>query len=72
MYILPVQGKFLNVDFMIYDLYLFLIISRNFFKKQIYNEVTEDIFDMINVRIINEENEKKKGGCLYFVMSLLS
>ena len=59
------------MNFMIYDLYIFLIISRHFLKK-IYNEVTEHIFDMINVRIINKENEKKKGGCLYFVISLVN
>ena len=30
--------------------------------------MTEDIFDMSNVRIF-KEMEMKNGGCLYFVMS---
>ena len=33
--------------------------TRNIFKK-IYDEVTEDIFDMSNVRTFNKEIEKKK------------
>ena len=42
-----------------------------FKKKKIYDEVTEDIFDMSNVRIF-KEIERKNGGCLYFVMSSVS
>ena len=34
----------------------------------IYDEVTEDIFDMSNVRIFNEIEKKKNGGCLYFCL----
>ena len=37
--------------------------------KKIYDEVTEDIFNMFNVRIFKEIEKKKKWGCLYFVMS---
>ena len=40
-------------------------------KKKIYDEVTEDIFDMSNVRIF-KEIERKNGGCLYFIMSSVS
>ena len=40
---------------------------------KIYDEITEDIFDMSNVRLFNKEIEKKKNGeCLYFVMSAVS
>ena len=45
-------------------------VSRNIFKN-IYDEVTEDIFDMSNVRVF-KETKKKNGGCLYFVMSSVS
>ena len=31
----------------------------------IYDEVTEDIFDMSNVRIFNEIEKKKKMGDVY-------
>ena len=41
--------------------------------KKIYDEVTEDIFDMSNVRIFKEIGKKKWGGvfilCYVFVMS---
>ena len=38
-----------------------------------YDEVTEDQFDMSNVRIFDKEIEKKKNvGCLYFVVSSVS
>ena len=47
------------------------IITRNIFKK-IYDEVTEDIFDMSNVRIFKVIEKKKNGGCLYFAMSSVS
>ena len=40
--------------------------------KKIYDEVTEDMFDMSNVRIFKEIEKKKNGGCLYFVMSSIS
>ena len=40
--------------------------------KKIYNEVTGDVFDMSNVRIFSKEIEKKNGGCLHFVMSLVN
>ena len=39
--------------------------------KKIYDEVTEDIFDMSNVRLF-KEIEKKNEGCFYFVMSSVS
>ena len=38
-----------------------LFLTRNIFKKYVYDEVPEDIFDISNVRIF------KNGGCLYFV-----
>ena len=41
--------------------------TRNIFKK-INDEVSEDIFDMSNVRNF-KEIEKKNWGCLYFVLS---
>ena len=42
-------------------------------KKKIYDEVTEDIFDMSNVRIFNKEIEmEKNGGYLYFAMYSVS
>ena len=47
-----------------------LIHTRNIFKK-IYDEVTEDIFDMSNVRIL-KKLRIKNGGCLYFVLSIVS
>ena len=37
-------------------------ISKKYLLKKIYDEVTEDIFDMSNVRIFNKEIEKKKRG----------
>ena len=37
--------------------------TRTISKKKIYDEVTEDIFDMSKVRIL-KEIEKKKLGCL--------
>ena len=43
--------------------------------KKIYDEVTEDIFDMSNVRFFKEIEKNKNGGCLYFhdfVMSSVS
>ena len=41
--------------------------------KKIYDEVTENILDMNNLRFFFEEIEKKNmGGCLYFVMSSVS
>ena len=40
-------------------------VTRNIFKK-IYNEVTEDIFDMSNVRFCMKL--RKNGGCLNGVM----
>ena len=40
-------------------------LTRNFLKK-IYDEVTEDIFDMSTVRIF-KEMEKKKWGMLSLV-----
>ena len=43
----------------------------NVFEK-IYDEVTEDIFDMSNVRFFKEIEKKKNGGCLYYVMSSVS
>ena len=48
------------------------LVHNKYFKKKIYDEVTEDIFDMSNVRFLNKEIEKKKWGCLYFVMSSVS
>ena len=39
--------------------------------KKIYDEVTQNIFDMSNVRIF-KEIEKKNRGCLYFAMSSVS
>ena len=39
--------------------------------ENIYYEMTEDIFDMSNVRIF-KEIKKKNGGCLYFVLSSVS
>ena len=39
---------------------------------KIYDVVTENIFDMSNVRIFKEIGKKKNGGCLYFVMSSVS
>ena len=41
-------------------------------KKKICDEVTEDIFDMSNVRIFKKLRRKKNRGCLYFVMSSVS
>ena len=40
-------------------------------QKKVYDEVTDDIFDMSNVRTF-KEIEKKNDRCLYFVMSLVS
>ena len=37
-----------------------------------YDEVTEDIFDMSNVRILKEIEKKKMGDVYDFVMSSLS
>ena len=45
--------------------------KNHFSTKKIYDEVTEDVFDMSNVIIFKQE-KKKNGGCLYFVMSLVS
>ena len=39
--------------------------------KKMYDEVTEDLFDISNVGFFIEI-EKKTGGCLYFVMSSVS
>ena len=36
------------------------------------DEVTEDQFDMSNVRILHKEIEKKNVRCLYFVVSSVS
>ena len=47
------------------------IFTKKYLLKKIYDEVTEDILDMSNVRIF-KKIEKKKWGCLYFVMSLVS
>ena len=30
--------------------------------------MTEDIFDMSNLRMFEEIKKKKNGGCLYFVI----
>ena len=40
--------------------------------KKIYDGVTEDLFDVSNVRIFDTEIEKKNGGCLYFAMASVS
>ena len=45
--------------------------NMRFFCCQVYDEVTEDIFDMSNVRCF-KEIEKKNGGCLYYVFGQLS
>ena len=41
------------------------------FKKKIYDEATEDMFDMSNVRI-SKKLRRKNGECLYFAMSSIS
>ena len=46
------------------------IITRNAFEKKIYDEVTEDIFDMSNVRIFNKEIEKQIIGDVYPLLCL--
>ena len=45
--------------------------TRNIFLKNIYYEVTEDIFDMSKVRIF-KEIEKKKLGDVYTLLCLRS
>ena len=45
--------------------------TGNIFKKKIYNEVTEDIFDMSNVRLF-KEIEKTKMWDVYTLLCLRS
>ena len=47
------------------------MITRNIFKKKIYDEVPEDIFDMSNM-VIFKEIEKKKMGDVYTLFCLQS
>ena len=48
------------------------MLPRNIFKN-IYDEVTEDIFAMNNVRIFNKEIEKKKmGGGMFMLCYVFS
>ena len=53
---------------------LFLVCNKKYLKKKIYDEVTEDIFDMSNVNIFDIEFEKKKLGMfiLCYVFGQLS
>ena len=51
---------------------MYIQITRNIFKKKIYDEVIEDIFDMSTVRIFNKEIEKKKMRDVYTLLCLRS
>ena len=46
--------------------------NKKYLLKKIYEDVTEDIFDMSNVRIFKVIEKKKNEGYLYFVMSSVS
>ena len=46
--------------------------NKKYLLKKVYDEVTEDIFDMSNVRIFNKEIEKKKMGDVYTLLCFRS
>ena len=46
--------------------------NKEYLEKKIYDEVSEDIFDMSNLRIFNKEIEKKKIADVYTELCIQS
>ena len=71
MQIIKLFLKWYKIGVVLYFLMFVKIKTRNILKKKIHDEVTEDIFDMSNVRIF-KEIEKKNLGDVYTLLGLRS